>query len=498
MIEFFIKSTTTLAAFYVFYILFLKSEKAFNFNRWYLILSIVFAFVYGSYTYTYKTVISAKPLAEQPILNDFKPQNIILNNQIIESESNYLPYFLGIVYLIGFIFFAFRFVKNLLYFSRLRSKNNRSNYKNVMVVLVENLNTSFSFLNTIYVDKSQFKNNEVEEELLVHEYHHIKQKHSIDILFLETLICFMWFNPLLYLYKKAIQLNHEFLADEATLNNVSNKTKYQYLLLQKESLFKNSYLASNFNFLLIKNRLLMMNKTKSKIKSTVFVTGAVLLFAFLFYSFCVKEEVVFQEPKTNKTTKAKQYNVAQFNKVGKNLNAFSIKKDDSRSFTCVDIKVSDAEYFKDVQLVVYETKRDLSQEFPLKESINDEVILSKKYQDLTHQELQQYASIFRQNEGFDKMKITKNELDQYKNKSKYAIWIDGVNVSNEQLNKYKPEDFAYYSGSSVYKNAQTKKHPQPFQYCFYTHKYYEENNMGKWLSRYPSESIVVWVQLKNE
>src|SRR5690606_5666524 len=363
MIEFFLKSTTILAAFYVFYLLFLKKVKTFRFNRWYLLLSIVCAFVYSSFTYTYQTVISIEMPFQQSVSSDFPKQNIFFNNQIVESKINYLSYFLAFIYLVGFIFFVFRFVRNLLYFSRLKSKNNTSNYKNVSVVLVENLKTSFSFLNTIYVDKNQFKNNEVEEELLLHEYQHIKQKHSIDILFFEILICLMWFNPLLYLYKKAVQLNHEYLADEATLNNISNKTKYQYLLLQKENLFKNNYLASNFNFLLIKNRLLMMNKTKSKIKSTFFMVGAVVLSAFLFYSFCIKEEVVFQEPKTNKTKITKLYSVSQFKNVGKNLNAFSVKKDDNRSYTYVDKKVIDAEYFKDVEVIVYETKRSVGDGF---------------------------------------------------------------------------------------------------------------------------------------
>jgi len=493
MIEFFLKSTTILAAFYVFYLFLVKKVKTFRFNRWYLLLSIVCAFVYSGFAYTYQTVISVEIPIQQVVPNDFPKQNIVLNNQIIESEINYLPYFLAFIYLIGFVFFVFRFVRNLLYFNRLKSKNSTSSYKNVLVVLVENLNTSFSFLNTIYVDKIQFENNEVEEELLLHEYQHIKQKHSVDILFVETLICLMWFNPLLYLYKKVVQLNHEFLADEATLNSTINRTKYQYLLLQKETLFKNNYLASNFNFLLIKNRLLMMNKTKSKIKSTFFVAGAVALSAFLFYSFCIKEEVVFQEPKTNKT---KQYSVSQFKNVGKNLNAFSVKKDYGRSFTCVDKKVSDSEYFKDVEIIVYSTKRNLKESFPLTESINDEVLFSKKYQDLTKEELHQYHFLFKQQKGLDKMEISKNEYEQYKNKNKYAIWIDGVNVSNEQLNKYKAEDFAYYSGSSVYKNARTKKHPQPFQYSFYTHDYFEKKNMGKWLSRHPGESLVMWVSTK--
>lgn len=173
-----------------------------------------------------------------------------------------------------------------------------------------------------------------------------------------------------------------------------------------------------------------------------------------------------------------------------------MKKDDNRSFTYVDKKMPDTEYFKDVQVIVYETKRSVGDGFNAVESITDELVFSKKYQDLTKEELHQYHFLFKQQERFDKMEISKNEFEQYKNKNKYAVWIDGVNVSNEQLNKYKPEDFAYHRGSSVYKNARTKKHPQPFQYSFYTHDYFEKKNMGKWYSRYPGESLVVWVSTK--
>ena len=73
-----------------------------------------------------------------------------------------------------------------------------------------------------------------------------------------------------------------------------------------------------------------------------------------------------------------------------------------------------------------------------------------------------------------------------------AIWIDGVHVDNAKLNNYKLSDFASFSGSVILKNARTKKHPQPFQYWFNTNKYYKDNNMDKWLSRYGGDSIVMF------
>jgi hypothetical protein len=89
------------------------------------------------------------------------------------------------------------------------------------------------------------------------------------------------------------------------------------------------------------------------------------------------------------------------------------------------------------------------------------------------------------------------EMNDFKNSKKYAIWIDGVHVDNVKLNNYKPSDFASFSGSVILKNARTKKHPQPFQYWFNTNKYYKDNNMDKWLSRYPGDTLVM-TQLKKK
>lgn len=81
------------------------------------------------------------------------------------------------------------------------------------LVLLKDDVLPFTFLNYFFVSQKQYNESALEPEILEHELAHIQQRHSCDILFIEILKCVFWFNPILVLYKKAIELNHEFLAD---------------------------------------------------------------------------------------------------------------------------------------------------------------------------------------------------------------------------------------------------------------------------------------------
>ena len=105
--------------------------------------------------------------------------------------------------------------------------------------------------------------------MYTHELVHVNQKHTIDILFIEVLKVFFWFNPLFIFYKKAIQLNHEFLADEEIVKTYNNVPFYQNLLLQKGIGTQTIYLASNLNYLVTKKRLIMMTKSTSQTIATI-------------------------------------------------------------------------------------------------------------------------------------------------------------------------------------------------------------------------------------
>ncbi|HOD11296.1 MAG TPA: M56 family metallopeptidase, partial [Flavobacterium sp.] len=132
--------------------------------------------------------------------------------------------------------------------------------------------------------------------MYTHELVHVTQKHTFDILFIETLKAIFWFNPLFYFYKKAIQLNHEFLADEEVVKSCDDVPFYQTLLLQKNSI-NHVFLTSNLNYLVTKKRLIMMTKNTSKSLVLLKKIAVLPILVGMIYFFCI--EIVAQEKTIN-------------------------------------------------------------------------------------------------------------------------------------------------------------------------------------------------------
>jgi hypothetical protein len=181
------------------------------------------------------------------------------------------------------------------------------------LVLVDEKILPHTFLNTIFINKSDYENRNIEDELYTHELTHVAQKHTLDILFIEIIKCVFWFNPILIFYKKAIQLNHEFLADEKVVNSYNNIPVYQSLLLSKANEKQQYYLASNLNYLVTKKRLIMMSK-KTPISIAILKKVALTpIFAGLIFFMCVKSVAQEKENITkNKVAASNQIEVISY------------------------------------------------------------------------------------------------------------------------------------------------------------------------------------------
>lgn len=100
------------------------------------------------------------------------------------------------------------------------------------------------------------------DEILTHELAHVKQKHSVDILIAEIISICCWINPFVWLIKREVRLNLEFLADKKVMEAGFSTKSYQYHLLGLA--YNHKYgLSNNFNFSHLKQRIIMMNKKKS-------------------------------------------------------------------------------------------------------------------------------------------------------------------------------------------------------------------------------------------
>jgi len=69
---------------------------------------------------------------------------------------------------------------------------------------------AFSFFKKVLIDEEL----QGKETILDHEMVHVKQWHSLDVIFFELFAAFNWFNPIAFVYKKAIRNIHEFIADD--------------------------------------------------------------------------------------------------------------------------------------------------------------------------------------------------------------------------------------------------------------------------------------------
>lgn len=255
MTSYFIKSGLCLGLLLVFYHLFLEREKMHQFNRFYLLGSVLFSFLAPLFV----IYVEPKEIIEVPLVT--KATTGKIEHQTLFTLQNIM---LGI-YTIGVLFLSIRFIKNIFDISFKISRNEKLKLNNATLVLVDDEILPHTFWNYIFINKKEFQKNEIEEELFTHELAHVTQKHTIDVILLELTQIVLWFNPFIIWLKKAVQLNHEFLADDSVISSHQNISYYQTLLLDKAAWNNKFYLASNLNYSLTKKRLKMMKTPSSKL-----------------------------------------------------------------------------------------------------------------------------------------------------------------------------------------------------------------------------------------
>jgi beta-lactamase regulating signal transducer with metallopeptidase domain len=288
MMQFFIQSTLSLFLLLMVYHLFLEKERMHQFKRFYLLFSLVFSLVIPFITIAIASEIT------QPIRNSTNLLFAHASSQII-VEKNYTPYLLWVIYALVTLICSIRFINNILKITSKTKTNRIIDYYGAKLVLIPEKNLPHTFLNYIFINETDYKNRNIEAELYTHELTHVTQKHSFDILLIEFLKTIFWFNPIFIFYKKAIQLNHEFLADEFVIHYYEDIPFYQSLLVSKANISQPLYLVSNLNFLVTKKRLLMMTKTTTQAKAILKQLALIPVFAILFYSISFKS-VAMENP----------------------------------------------------------------------------------------------------------------------------------------------------------------------------------------------------------
>ncbi len=176
-----------------------------------------------------------------------------------EGNANSIYRGLLCVYVLVSLFLLIKLIVQVAGIKRIISNSDKIQEEGLVYCRTENYAAPFSFFNYIILPENK---DAVLREIVIHERAHARQWHSIDVLLSEFLCVLLWINPLVYLYRKLVKVNLEFLADEAVLRSGTDVPTYQLSLLQYVLKASGNTMVSTFYSSTIKSRIRMMNTDK--------------------------------------------------------------------------------------------------------------------------------------------------------------------------------------------------------------------------------------------
>ncbi|WP_423997470.1 TonB family protein [Maribacter sp. IgM3_T14_3] len=259
MIQYILECIAFQLLFLVIYDFFLKKETFFQWNRVYLIGTFVLSLVLP-----WVKIEAFKQQVPQTIARYpeylWGLQNEAVVVQVQESVSWNLTWQEGVFYG-GMLLASLFFILKIRQLYLLRKSGEKISYPLFTQIVIENSSIAFSFFKSIFIGDKVLKMKH--DAIIAHELVHIKQRHTYDLLFFEFMRIVGWFNPLVYVYQNRISELHEFIAD-VQVSKEHKSDHYEQLLAQVFQTEHISFINQFFTQSLIKKRIIMLQKSKSK------------------------------------------------------------------------------------------------------------------------------------------------------------------------------------------------------------------------------------------
>ena len=278
-----LKVNAGIALFYAFYKLFCQRDTFFQWRRFALLSFLGISFLYP-------LLDIQEWVMEQPAIYELADYyTVLMNTEEIAAtspvayETPQRPDLLTLctyLYYIGVVVMSLRFIIQLVSICRIRWKGQVVYLNGQRIISLPSEFNPFSFFGWIFLYLPQLEEDS-REEILMHEQTHARQWHSVDVIVSEIVNIICWFNPFSWLLKGEIRLNLEYLADNKVTETMEDSKQYQYHLLGLAHTNSKTGLYNNFNVSQIKNRIIMMNKkrtrTTGRIKYALFAPLAAAL-----------------------------------------------------------------------------------------------------------------------------------------------------------------------------------------------------------------------------
>ena len=319
-----IKSSGILGLFWCCFKLFLEKETLFSLHRVFLISGILTALLFPLWTLTKMVLVDPLPFTlTESSTGAYSPVNT--------PKFDWLN-IVASIYVCGVLFFLGRLGMQLLSLRQLIKQGTIGKDEGFKLIKTKADTSPFSFFNIIVYNPDLHRPDEL-EKIIAHEKIHVLQWHSLDILLIHIFSAFQWVNPFVWLYKKSISQNLEYIADQCVTKNMESSKEYQYLLLknacadQQYSSIINPFFTSS-----IKKRIVMLNKNRSNTLKAWKFTLIIPFLAYFLVAFNTKTV-----PQLNTSTNLKELSLENGGTDTTKVE-FTIDKNSTNKYTLAQLK----------------------------------------------------------------------------------------------------------------------------------------------------------------
>lgn len=257
------------------YYLILRRLTFYAINRLFLLFGILFSTVYPFINLT-------RLFKNHQAIAGLVPR---LNNNITQQTTISIYWkLLAVLFFSGVVIMAMRLIIQFLSLRRIHQNSKPGNIENYTVRILADQVSPFSFWQTIYINPLLHQKQDL-NNILEHEKVHVEEWHTLDIILSEVSVVLYWFNPGVWLMKRAVKENIEFITDAKILKKGIDKKAYQYSLLDVGNLKPSLAILNNFNISDLKKRIKMMNAKRSSplnLSRYVFVLPVLLMVTLAF------------------------------------------------------------------------------------------------------------------------------------------------------------------------------------------------------------------------
>lgn len=263
LLTYFFKVILCSTAFLGYYLIALRNKKFHQYNRFYLLFSVIASWLIP----LIKFQITTTEKVQQPIYQAFN--YIAESNAAFELEPNIkmqasfdwmqlIPIAYATIAVIIFIVTIISLSKILFIYK----KYPKQKANNITFINTQESSTPFSFFNNIFWNTNIDGNTNTGKQILQHELTHVNEKHSWDKIFMQLNIVLGWFNPCFWLIKSELEMIHEFIADNKAIEN-ADVADFASMLLLATFPTHQYKLTNPFFFSPIKRRLIMLTQNKN-------------------------------------------------------------------------------------------------------------------------------------------------------------------------------------------------------------------------------------------